>query len=142
MPELTAVDSPLVNEQRGQAITQRRLRVGINNVTAFAKELRMDRETVVRAEAGRASERTYQQIETWLSRFEEETGHDAPIEATSETAVAGSSPLVEFRIGGNFGVDVVVSGPVENLPELEASVSRLLDRLRTEGGGATGSVAG
>lgn len=38
--------------------------------------------------------------------------------------------MVTFRMSGNFGVDVTVSGPVENLPELEESVGRLLQRMR------------
>ena len=40
--------------------------------------------------------------------------------------------LVTFRMSGNFGVDVVVQGPVENLAELEQSVERLIQRMRSE----------
>jgi hypothetical protein len=55
-------------------------------------------------------------------------GMDEPSEAPP---VSGEG-VVEFRVSGNFGVDVVVRGPVRDLPALEASVNRILSRMRSE----------
>ena len=44
-----------------------------------------------------------------------------------------SGRLVTFRLSGDFGVDLVVEGPVDNLPELESSVERLIQKMRTKG---------
>jgi hypothetical protein len=39
---------------------------------------------------------------------------------------------VEFRVSGNFGVDVVLKGPVDDLPAMEAAVNRLVERMQNE----------
>lgn len=135
------VEWPVVNDERGRAIQRRRLRLGIGSVSEFARELKLDRQTIVRAESGQASERTYMLLETWLSEREIEFGMQ-PEPAADEAAPAAADPVVEFRVGGNFGVDVVVAGPVSNLPELEAAVGRLLDRLRSEVPTSNGAQAG
>lgn len=138
----TALQLPVVNAQRGLQIQRRRLTLGIPSVNAFAKELRMDRQTLTRAEAGQASERTYQRLEAWLSDKEHEFGMDSPNVPAAADVQVPSDDLVEFRVGGNFGVDVVVRGPIANLGELEQAVGRLLDKLRSEdGGGGTGNAA-
>jgi hypothetical protein len=41
--------------------------------------------------------------------------------------------LVRFRVRGAAGVEVVIEGPVATLPELEASVERLLNRMEGNG---------
>lgn len=92
------------------------------SVNALAKKVGMDRATLTAAESDeeRTTDLTYRRIENWLSDFETETG-------------AGDSSgdnVVEFRLSGNFGVDVVVKGPVANLPELERSIARLLREMR------------
>ena len=103
-------------ETRGHAIKERRLRHGIKSVRQFAERSGVSRDAVTAAEAGLASPDTYDRLEAWLTAFEEETGTDVPQDPG----------VVTFRITGNLGVQVAVSGPVENLAELEAAVERLI----------------
>lgn len=70
------------------------------------------------------SDGVYDRIELVLDRFEDEVGA-----ATPEAVKSPNEGLVEFRLSGNFGVDVVVSGPVSDLAELEAAVGRLLSQM-------------
>ena len=110
-------------EARGAAITKRRTRLGINSVSDLATRAGVDRGTVTKAENGNAAVRTYQQLEAWLDRFEEEIGaNDEP-----------DNGLVEFRLTGNFGVDVVVRGPVSDIDKLRAAVSALMSDLGESG---------
>lgn len=110
-------------ETRGHAIKERRLRLGIKSVRELARQSGVDRGAVTAAEAGTASIDTYDLLEAWLDAFEEETGSDVP-----------ERGVVTWRVTGNFGVAVALSGPVENLAELEASIERL---VRSMGPGAS-----
>lgn len=116
---------PVSDETRGHGIKRRREALGMS-VSALAKKVGMDRGTLARAEEGdeRTEALTYSRIEGALDRLETEMGID---QATAEDDV------VEFRLSGNFGVDVVVKGPVANLAELEGSISRLLREMRDHG---------
>lgn len=89
----------------------------------FADASGVSREAITAAEAGNASEGTYQRLEAWLDAFDEETGHDLP---------EPPGP-VRFRLTGNFGVEVIVEGPVENISELEESVERLIRHMGDNG---------
>lgn len=112
---------PMSTETRGHAIKARRLALGIKSLREFAERTGVDRQAITRAEAGAGSESTYERLEAWLSRFEEETGHDEP---------AGDD-YIEYRLSGVFGVDsIVVKGPVRDAAELERSVARLVRELR------------
>ena len=110
------------DQSRGQEVKQRRLRHGIKSLREFADKSGISREAVTAAENGTASDATYERIHAWFDRFEEEVGDDGPSE----------SGVVEFRIAGNFGVDVIVKGPVANIAELEAAVQRLIQSTQTE----------
>lgn len=44
-------------------------------------------------------------------------------------AVEGDDGLIEFEIGGNFGVSVVVRGPVANWEEVEKSARRFVQAV-------------
>lgn len=123
MSAIAVVELPVVSEERGQQIQRRRLAIGIPSVNRWAKDIGLDRETLTRAEAGKASPRTYQRIEAWLDNMEEELGMP-----DSENS-SPTDDVIEYHVSGQ-GVDLVVRGPVANLDDLEASVSRLLDRLR------------
>lgn len=117
----------VADETRGQAIKRRRLALGIKSQHVLAKQSGVSRDAVMAAEAGDASETTYGRLEAWLSGIEEETGMDA----SSSPSERG---LVTFRLSGNFGVEVTVQGPVENVAELEAAVERLIRKVGEEGG--------
>ena len=111
---------PMSDETRGHAIKRRRLGLGITSLREFADRTGVDRGAITKAERGHGSEGTYDRLESWLDRFEEETGNDDP-----------GSDYIEFRLSGVFGVDsIVVRGPVSDASELEQSVARLVRELR------------
>lgn len=115
--------APVIDKSRGQEVKQRRLRHGIKSLRELAAKSGISREAVTAAEEGTASEATYERIHAWFDRFEEEVGDDG------DDAEPG---VVEFRIAGNFGVDVIVKGPVANIAELEAAVQRLIQSTQTD----------
>ena len=123
--EVLAARFDAVSAQRGESIRARRVRLGIG-VKPLAMRAGVDRGTLAAIEAGdeRARETTYAAVERALDLLEQEMG--------VEPAGDRSADVVEFRVAGNFGVDVVVKGPIRDLPALEASVARLMERLAAE----------
>ena len=118
----------------GARIKQRRERLGLSG-RQLEKESGINRQTIADAEAGKTSVRptTLRVIEAALDRLEEEVS--GPYD--SEHGV------VTFRLKGNFGVDVTLQGPVDNLDELEASVTRLMTTMgRDESDSAQSGNAG
>jgi transcriptional regulator with XRE-family HTH domain len=116
--------SPLVDGEweRGQAIKARRLAAGIKSLREFAKATGVARNAITAAEDGHGSRATYERLEAWLDRFDEETGSDA------ETPPTGR--VVTFEVEGIYGVGKVsVAGPVEDAAELEERFARIVDRL-------------
>ena len=114
---------PVGDIERGQAIQRRLDNLGISD-REFHEQSGIDRKTLRRAVAGEERTRpsTYAAIESALSKIEQRIRPDLPEQ--------GESGLVTFQLSGDFGVEVVVKGPVENLGELEASVERLIARMR------------
>lgn len=114
---------PVVEIGEGDRIRSRRKELGLT-ITALAKRAGIDRGALSDIESGKAVPRdaTLGQIDRALAALEEETS--GPYDNAGDH-------LVTFRMSGNFGVDVTVSGPVENLAELEESVGRLLQRMRS-----------
>jgi transcriptional regulator with XRE-family HTH domain len=116
-----------VNTGRAESIRARRVSLGIS-----AKELALragvDRGTLAALEAGeeRVRDSTFGAVERALDALEQEMGVEHPRKQNG----TNGGDVVEFRVSGDFGVDVVVKGPVRDMDALEASVSRLLDRLR------------
>jgi transcriptional regulator with XRE-family HTH domain len=102
--------------------------LGIKKVSVLAERSGVDRGLVGQVVNGTAKNprrTTIAAIEAALDRLEEEMGagaHDHNRRATDG--------MVTFRLSGNFGVDVVVQGPVSNAADLEASVARLLRGMR------------
>ena len=112
-----AADSGVVTEQsRGGAIRARLDALGISD-RDFEARSGINRQTLRRAVENdpRVKAATYLAIEAWLDRREE-----------SHRGVPEDPHVVTFHLSGNFGVDVVISGPVENLQQLEESVQRLI----------------
>lgn len=111
------------DETRGQGLTTRRLALGIKSVREFADACGIDREALSKAERGLGSKGTYDRAEAWLTRMEEETGHDAPGE-----------PL-RFTFRDVYGVgEIIVEGPVDRPDELVAAVSKVLAEIRGQSG--------
>lgn len=115
-------DLPPVSQTRGQRLRDRRLANGLS-VNQLHKASSVSREAIVKAEDGEASDLTYSRLETWFDNFEDETS--GPVQ-TPAVAPDADPHVVTFRLSGNFGVDVVVSGPVENIDELRETVERLM----------------
>lgn len=121
---LTTIERPnrVEGVTTGDEIKQRRAALGVT-VKGLAAKAGVDRGRLAAIEDGasaRAS--TIGAIEKALADLEEEMS--GPYDETRG--------LVTFRMSGNFGVDVVVQGPVENLDELEQSVERLIQRMRSQ----------
>lgn len=116
-----------VGAGRADRIRERRVRLGIS-VKALALRAGVDRGTLAALEAGdeRVRDSTYGTVERALDSLEQEMGVDP----------SGVGDLVEFRVSGDFGVDVVVKGPVRDMAAMEESVARLLARIQSgrEGG--------
>lgn len=111
-------------EQAGAAIKRRRTALGLS-VKALAERAGVDRGRLAAIEDGAsARSSTIGALETALNEIEHETS------GPYDDATGG---LVTFRLSGNFGVDVVVQGPVEHISELEANVERLIRNMRTNG---------
>jgi transcriptional regulator with XRE-family HTH domain len=107
---------------RGDAIKSRLADIGISQ-RAFADKADIDRKTLSNAIEGDPTVRlqNLDRIEAALLDLEQEMGmDDDPAKAPG---------VVEFKVTGNFGVDVVVAGPVENLMELEEAVARLIQTM-------------
>jgi transcriptional regulator with XRE-family HTH domain len=117
-----------VSAGRADQVRARRVRLGLS-VKELALRAGVDRGTLAALEAGdeRVRDRTFGAVERTLDQLETEMGIEAPNNNGSPSA-----DVVEFRVSGDFGVDVVVKGPVRDMDALEASVSRLLDRLRRD----------
>lgn len=108
------------DETRGHALKARRLALGIKSVREFAEASGIDREALGKAERGQGSPSTVDRAEAWLSRMEEETGHDEP---TAE-------PL-RFTFHDVYGIgELIVEGPVDRPDELVASIAKLLAEIR------------
>lgn len=107
---------------RGDAIKSRLAAIGISQ-RAFADKADIDRKTLSNAIEGDPTVRPQNLdcIEAALFDLEQEMGMDED--------AARSPSVVEFKVTGNFGVDVTVAGPVENLMELEAAVARLVETM-------------
>lgn len=110
-------------ETRGHAINRRRNILGIKSLREFSERTGVDRAAISRAEQGQGTRQTYERLEGWLARVEEETGHDVELDESG-----GSDDLVTFHMSGDFGVEVTVKGPIS--PELEGMVTRLIRELR------------
>lgn len=113
---------PVSNGTPGDEIRRRREAMGWS-VKALAAKAGVDRGRLADIERGATARgSTLGAIEAALAEIEEETGHDEPAD----------EGMVTFRLSGNFGVDVVVQGPVTNLSELEASVERLVQSMKKD----------
>ena len=116
----------VVNRRAGEDIKRRRAALGMS-VSKLAEAAKIDRGRLSALEAGDSSVRasTIGAVESALDRLEAEIGMDQP------SAVRDPGDYVEFRLSGNFGVDVVVRGPVRDMDALEQQVERLLREMRS-----------
>lgn len=132
----TRQDVPVADlrAERGKAIRERLDALGMSRREFSQRKGVPDRSVVTKAIEGDDSVRasTYGKIEAALDRLWSEMGMDDP-----DTGAAHGSGLVEFEVSGDFGVRVVVKGPVADRAELEESVLHLIRQMRANGGGDT-----
>lgn len=113
-------------DPRGKLVERRMQDLGMGP-TELAKEASVSRALVYRVIGDRdgVSENSYQRIEKALDRLEAEFGPGGP-----DAMLSTEQGLVEFEVTGDFGVRVVVKGPVSDANELEAAVARLVRDIR------------
>lgn len=101
--------------ERGGAIRRRMddLGVGLNEVAEVAG---VARNSVHNATRGAASERTYRRVEIALDK----------LEGTPDVVAVVPGGIVEFEVTGDFDVKVIAKGPIENVDEIRAQVTRLV----------------
>lgn len=116
-------------QERADRVVERRKRLGYFTRNGFVTASGLGRDAVKSAEEGRATDATYDRIEAWLDAAEAQQGLPPLSAPRDEQDDAADPQLVTFRLRGNFGVEVTVSGPVGNLDELEEKVERLLERM-------------
>lgn len=108
--------------ERGRRIDQKIAELGIGQ-REFQRETKIDRDTLVRAVAGDPTvrESTLKRIEAALEKWDEEMG--------SERDGMPSPELAEIHYVVEGEREIVVRGPVSQLPQLEESVARLVRKL-------------
>jgi hypothetical protein len=106
---------------RGAALRRRRLANGIKSVRALQQGSGVSRDAITSAEAGTASEATYERLESWLGRYE-------LANASNDAALA----QVEYEVHAPDGLRIVVRGQLTDAEQLERTVGRLVRDLRHE----------
>lgn len=119
-----------VVDEVGRRLRERRIRMGIS-VRQLAEEADVDRGRLAKLEAGEPNVRptTVGKVESTLARLEHEMGMD---DADQPASAPGRPGVVEFRVRGKSGADVVASVPVDSLLALEEAVIRILTRVQAE----------
>jgi transcriptional regulator with XRE-family HTH domain len=112
---------------RGARIERRMRLIGISQ-RAFAEHAKISRVTVKKAVEGDEGvlERNLRRIETALDELEEEMGIEP--EELQQTPAAG--PLA-FRMTTPDGMEIIVSGPVEDADEMREQVMKLIAEFKT-----------
>lgn len=103
---------------RGDAIARRRTALGLYSISAFARRVGKNRDTIAAAEAGRASDATYAELEAWLD------DHEADGEDDSRVEFEVTGPRTDWH--------VVVRGPAERADELRRQVVELLREVEVD----------
>jgi transcriptional regulator with XRE-family HTH domain len=111
----------------GAAVKVRRNRLGLS-ASVLAARAGIDRATLRTYEdgTGKTRDATVAAVEKALAELEEEMGF-SPLR---EHETPDDLDMVEFHVAGNFGVDVVVKGPVRDRKALEESVLRLVAQMQ------------
>lgn len=124
MALLDTEQSPLVMSD-GAEVKRRRKRIGMT-VEDLAAEADVSRDTLSDYEKGvrKPHPSTVRKVREALERIEHETGLDAP---------GRSGDIIEFEVSGDYGVRVVVRGPIRDADELQRSVAALVQQIRATG---------
>lgn len=108
-----------------------RIELGMS-VAELARRAGISADTVRSILGGKEGQATkVKAVDDALARAAGDKGIDVAVEARAEHQSLGADGehLMEFEVGGNFGVSVVVRGPVSNREELESSVLKLIQGM-------------
>lgn len=96
-------------------------------IKELAERAQVDRGRLSALESGTSAPRpsTIGAIVRTLDDLEREMG-------VVDDDVSNEDDLVTFEVAGNFGVKVIVKGPVRDRAELEESVLRLISRMQQQ----------
>lgn len=133
MGSLVMQDFAFVESDHERArVRARRERVGMS-IGDLAEAAEVSRDTLSDLELGKKGYRntTLGKVVATLERIERETGLD---ELPEDARRIGDpdSDLIEIRVEGNFGVRVVVKGPVRNLDALQETASKAIADMQTK----------
>jgi transcriptional regulator with XRE-family HTH domain len=120
--ESTTTRKPADQRDRAAALRQRRLANGIKSVRALHEQSGVSRDAITTAEAGRASEATYQRLEAWFARYE-----------LANTAQDVALAQIEYEVHSGDGLRITVRGLLADAEQLERAVTRLIRELRQPG---------
>ena len=127
--------APVTDASSGANIQRRRLAIGMS-VAELARRANVDRGRLSALEAGdNVRDTTLAAVVRALSDLEHELGMDEPSQvAPVQMASEPPAPhMVRIEVDGVYGAKaLVVEGPVDDLPALEAAVDRILRRLAGE----------
>lgn len=113
----------------GTDIRTRRAALGLT-ATKLAKLAEVSREHLSEVETGRKkpSDAWVRRVVLAMDKYEVETGQDEPPAIPVQAAPAEG--LIEFDITGDFGVHVIVKGPVVNADLLRRQAAALIAEIR------------
>lgn len=130
MPLPTTVG--VMSDTAGDRYKARRTAIGLS-VSALAKRAHVDRGSLTALEQGQpVRDTTLAAIEKALAELEHELGMDEPsaVSLVSPEPVAEKPHTIRFEVQGVYGAKaLIVEGPVDDLPALEAAVDRIMRRL-------------
>jgi hypothetical protein len=112
--------------ERGRAINRRRLTLGIKSLREFVEASGVSRKAITAAEDGHGSKATYERLEAWLDRMEEEMGMDVPSEPPTPV-IDQMEVVIEGR-----DVTVTVKAPITDPDALEEMAARIMRRIWSE----------
>ena len=111
--------------REGRELRQRRESLEMS-LRQFSEHTGLNRATVASVEAGDARRVSRDAVRAALAKLEHEMGMDLP----SAEEAPNDLDLVEFQVAGNFGVRVIVKGPLRDRAALEESVLRLISGMQ------------
>lgn len=129
---LSTAHLTVMDIDRGASIQRRLNALGISD-REFHEQTGIDRKTLRRAVAGQEKVRpsTYAAIEAALDKLEAKVG-GGPVAAAP--VVQPASDFIEFDITGDFGVHLVVKGPVADADVLKRQVIEIIREIRATKG--------
>ena len=117
------------DDDRGSAIGRRFEALDMSDRDWHATTA-IDRKTLRRAIANRSTTTTYTAIESWLDKLEaRNAGRPVAIPAQAKSPEG----MIEFDITGDFGVHVVVKGPVADADQLRRQAMEIIRDIRSKG---------